>query len=158
MDTGWLSLTHELNQAVHLLAAGFWLGGLVPLGLLLAASRRDGTDRSAAGRALRRFSDLAMIAVLLVLGSGMFNAWMLVGSPSALISTGYGKVLLIKLAFVGAMVALALFNRLFLLPTLALRHDAALSRLERNVILEIVLGAVVLAVASTLGNLPPATM
>ena len=90
--------------------------------------------------------------------SGVFNAWMLVGSSSALIATAYGKALLIKLAFVGAMVALALSNRLFLLPTLALRHDAALSRLERNVILEIVLGVVVLAVASTLGNPPPATM
>jgi putative copper export protein len=56
------------------------------------------------------------------------------------------------------MVALALFNRLFLLPALEMRGDAALPRLERNVVIEIVLGAVVLVVASVLGNLPPVTM
>jgi putative copper resistance protein D len=209
MDLGWLSVVHPLNQALHLLAAGFWLGSLVPLGLFLkwhlrnrnhvqptrlvmagldpaildrgihesAGSSPAMTARNASGlrdtapatapsradqfvtaRALRCFSDLATIAVLLVLGSGVFNAWMLVGSLSALISTGYGNALLVKLVLVAAMVALALFNRLFLLPALAMRGDAALPRLERNVVIEIVLGAVVLVVASVLGNLPPVTM
>jgi putative copper resistance protein D len=167
MDTGWLSLMHPLNQALHLLAAGFWLGGLVPLGLILAEATRGSADRSIAHHALRRsiahhalrrFSNLAMIAVLLVLVSGTFNASLLVGTPSALISTFYGRALLVKLLFVGAMVALALVNRFFLLPAVALRNDAALRRLERNVVLETVVGALVLAVASTLGNLPPATM
>lgn len=153
MNTGWLSLVHPLNQALHLLAAGLWLGGLVPLGLLLA-----GSDRSLADRALRRFSDLAFVAVLVVLGSGVFNAWLLVGSFPALIATNYGATLLVKLALVGTMITLALSNRFLLLPSLAARHDAALSRLERNVLLEIILGALVLAAASLLGNLPPAHM
>ncbi len=158
MDLGWLSVMHPLNQALHLLAAGFWLGSLVPLSLFLAGAASWRMEQSGVDRALRRFSDLAMIAVLLVIGSGVFNAWLLVGSPSALLATGYGKVLLVKMALVGAMVVLALSNRFFLLPALATRRGAALSRLERNVVLEIVLGAVVLAVASTLGNLPPAQM
>lgn len=158
MDAGWLRVMHPLNQAFHLLAAGFWLGGLVPLGLFLGASTNQRTDWSIVNRALRRFSDLALIAVLLVLGSGVFNGWMLAGSFSALISTVYGKTLLAKLVLVGAMIVLALLNRFVLLPVLTTRGAPALSRLERNVVLEIVLGAMVLAVASVLGNLPPAQM
>lgn len=134
MDTGWLRLAHPLNQAVHLLAAGFWLGGLVPLGLFLTEAASWRMEQSGVDGALHRFSDFAMIAVLLVLGSGVFNAWLLVGNPSALLATGYGKVLLVKIAFVGAMVALALFSRLFLMPALAMRRGAALSLLERNVV------------------------
>ena len=159
MDTGWLSLVHPLNQALHLLAAGFWLGGLVTLGLFLTEAASWRMEQSGVDRALRRFSDLALIAVLVVIGSGVFNAWLVVGSPSALLATGYGKVLLVKMAFVGAMIVFALFNRFFLLPVLAMQRGVALSRLERNVVLEIVLGAVVvLAVATTLGNLAPAQM
>src|SRR5205807_2520988 len=113
-----------------------------------ALAELGSADLSVVARVLRRFSDAATIAVLLVIGSGVFNAWLLVGNPSALISTVYGRTLLVKLVFVGAMVALALLNRFFLLPALALRRDVAISRLERNVIIEIVLGAIVLAVAS----------
>lgn len=158
MDTGWLSLVHPLNQALHLLAGGFWLGGLVPLGLFLTAAPRSRADQSGVARALRRFSDGAMIAVLLVLGSGVFNSWMLVGSFSALIWTSFGNALLVKLVLVMAMLGLALFNRFSLLPALALPRDTALPQLQRNVVLEIIVGATVLAAASVLGNLPPAEM
>ena len=158
MHNGWLGLVHPLNQAAHLLAAGIWLGGLLPLALVLAGSRNSGTDRAPATRALRRFSAFAMIAVLVVLGSGLVNAWLLVGSPSALIATGYGRTLLVKLALVAALVTIALVNRFVLLPSLASRSERALARIERNVTIELALGATVLAVACVLANLPPATM
>jgi putative copper resistance protein D len=158
MHNGWLGVMHPLNQAAHLLAAAIWLGGLLPLALVLAASRNLSTDRAPATRALRRFSDLAMIAVLVVLASGLVNAWLLVGAPSALIATAYGQTLLIKLVLVALLLATALVNRCVLLPSLASRGDRALARIERNVTVELVLGATVLAVACVLANLPPATM
>lgn len=156
MNTGWLGVAHEVNQAVHLLAAGFWLGGLVPLGLLLASSEASRTNGSARIGALRWFSDVATIAVMWVLGSGIVNAWMLVGSPSD--DSDYQITLLVKLALVGTIVTSALINRLVLLPPLVAGGDAAYARMERNVKLEIALGALIVAAASVLGNLPPPAM
>lgn len=155
MHTGLLGVGHQLNQAVHLVAAGLWLGGLVPLGLLLAASDTPRTDASAKIRALRRFSDVAAIAVVWVLGSGLVNAWMLVGSPS---DSDYQITLLLKLGLVGALATVALVNRLVLLPPLAAGDYIAQVRMKRNVKLEMALGALVLAAASVLGNLPPPAM
>src|SRR6266436_1683940 len=42
IEEGWMSLVHVGADAAHLLAAGAWLGGLVPLGfILLSHSMRD---------------------------------------------------------------------------------------------------------------------
>jgi putative copper resistance protein D len=35
IEEGWMSLVHGGSDAAHLLAAGAWLGGLVPLGFIL---------------------------------------------------------------------------------------------------------------------------
>lgn len=155
MDSGALGWAHPLNQAVHLLAAGLWLGGLAPLGLLLGQLREG--DSAAAVRALRRFSDVALTAVLLVLASGIANTWMLLGRPAALVGSIYGRVLIAKLVLVAALVCLALANRLRLLPALASGAEAA-ARIERNVKIELALGAAVIAAAMALGNLPPPMM
>lgn len=156
MNTGLLGVAHELNQVVHLLAAGTWLGGLLPLALLLAMSGTPGTNGSGRIGALRWFSDVATIAVVWVLGSGIVNAWMLVGMP--LDDSDYQLTLLVKLALVGAIVTVALINRLIVLPPLAAGDYAAQLRMERNVKLEILLGALVVAAATVLGNLPPPAM
>ena len=42
--TGTRGVVEAAADAVHLLAAGAWLGGLVPLALLLAAARRAGDE------------------------------------------------------------------------------------------------------------------
>ncbi len=155
MHAGWLGAAQRLSQGVHLLAAGLWLGGLLPLGLLLAGAGTRRMDRAPVIRALRRFSDVAVIAVLLVLGSGVFNTWMLLGKPSALVTSAYGRTLLAKLVLVAALIAVALANRFLLMPAIAARGEAAVARLERNVKMEILLGAAIVAAAVVLGNLAP---
>src|SRR5262245_15170390 len=68
-------------DALHLLAAGGWVGGLVPLALLLAAASRDaGADaRPYAVLAARRFSRLALAALLVLAVTGAFNPAVHVG-------------------------------------------------------------------------------
>ena len=148
-------LAHRAGDAVHLLAAGAWLGGLVPLALLLRDARGHGPDGGVAA-ALGRFSGLGYIAVTLVLTSGALNAAFLVGSPAALAGTTYGRVLLTKLALVGLMLILALRNRFVLLPQQPADHRRGLRRLERSVAVEIAAGAAILAAVSLLGTLSPA--
>ncbi len=147
---------HLAADILHLLAAGAWVGGLVPFALMFRAVRRDGGEavQSFISVATRRFSMLGVFAVSALAGSGLVNAWMLVGSPTALVETDYGRLLLLKLAIFLAMIAIASFNRLRLSPHLP--DTRAIAALERNSLVEVGLGACVIGIVGALGTLPPA--
>ena len=145
MDTGVRGVLHETDHAIHLLSVGAWLGGLLPLARLLA--ERPAADIRA--DALHRFSTVGIVAVGLILVTGIANATMIAGSPIPSLGTQWGRTLAVKLVLVLIMIAAALANRLVLMP--AARY-AAIGRL---VLLEQGLGLAVLAAASLLGTLPP---
>ena len=160
MEEGAAGTAHRLNQAVHLAAGGIWLGGLLPLVLLLRrATRPGGGDFQPLARAvLPHFSQMGYAAVVLVALTGMVNTALLVGSFDGLVDTPYGRLLLVKLALVAAMVAVALGNRFRLLPRLLGSMDPAppLRALCRSVAVEQGLGLAILAVVAVLGTWPPA--
>jgi putative copper resistance protein D len=153
---------HLVADILHLLAAGVWIGGLFPLALVLAQLGRMGDYQSLAtcAKILGRFSNLGIVAVAVLVASGIVNTWFLTAHMRGLVGTPYGQVLLIKIALFLAMLCLAADNRLRLLPRIA-RADGhngaqALGRLRRNTTLEIVLGFVVIYVVGVLGLTPPA--
>jgi putative copper resistance protein D len=147
-------LGHELNQAVHLLAGGAWLGGLLPLYALL---RRTRPNDPAIESGVAHFSQMGYVAVALIAATGIVNTCMLVGSVGALFGTAYGRLLSVKIALYLVMVAIALVNRLSLAPRLG-TEGAAPARLARSVIVEQALGLAVLAAVSVLGTWAPAAM
>lgn len=157
---GAVRAAHVINQMVHLTAAGLWLGGLVPLGLLLARARRpDGSAYAAlACAALPHFSQIGYTAVALLALSGAVNSVFLVGSIEALFGTPYGRLLALKIALFLAMVGLALVNRFRLMPRLrdAAAAPAALRAIYGSVVTEQAIGIAILAVVATLGTWPPA--
>jgi len=75
-----------LLDAVHVAAMGLWVGGLIAF--LVAPDRR--------------FRSYASGGLAVVIGSGLLLALAHLGSPAALVSTGYGWVLLVKAALVAA--------------------------------------------------------
>jgi putative copper resistance protein D len=157
MDQGPARIARGLNQSLHLLAAGLWLGGLVPLGWVLrqAWRSRGGCEISFAGNALRRFSQIGYIAVALVGLTGIVNTVLLVGSLDAFFGTAYGRLLGFKILLFLAMVAIALINRFGLAPRVS-KNFVALAVLGRTVALEQGLGLAVLAIVSVLGTWQPA--
>jgi copper transport protein len=88
--------------SVHVGAMCVWLGGLA--GLVAGVLRPD-TPAADLADAMPRFSPLAFGAVVALLVSGVVQAVREVGTPSALLSTTYGWLLLAKVAVV--LVALA---------------------------------------------------
>jgi putative copper resistance protein D len=140
------------SDAIHLLAAGAWLGALPGLVVLLKYVEPP----DAAARATRRFSALGILSVSALIVSGSTNAWYLVGDVPALFGTDYGRLLLAKLALVAAMIALALTNRLHLMPRLDAQQPKALHSLRRNALLETALGVLVVAIVGALGITVPA--
>jgi putative copper resistance protein D len=157
MDDGSTRIAHELNQTAHLLAAGLWLGGLVPLAWVLRQVRRQPGDFeiSVTRDALRNFSHMGYAAVVLIALTGAINTLFLVGSLDAMFDTPYGRLLAFKILLFLVMVVVALINRFRLAPRLS-GDPGALRALGRTVALEQGLALSVLAIVSVLGTWPPA--
>ena len=158
---GWGGYIHTASDCAHLLMAGVWLGGLWPLGLLIAASRdhsRGPEGRLMIGDVLTRFSGVGTIAVVVLVLSGIINSWFLVRTLAALFSTTYGRFLLLKIAIFLFMALLASANRFWLTPKLRVlpRSEIWLARLRLHVFGEQALGAIVVGLVSLLGTLEPA--
>jgi putative copper resistance protein D len=154
---------HLAADALHLIAAAAWIGGLVPLALLLSAARGNQAFAwaSLARDAAQRFSALGVVSVGTLLVSGIVNAWILVGSVHALLVTGYGQLLMLKIAVFAIMLAFAAVNRFWLTPQLAISPEdgaerKALRQLTRNSVIEIALGFTIFAIVGALGTMHPA--
>jgi copper resistance protein D len=161
-----LGIEHKIHLAadfLHLIAAGLWLGALVPLVLLLACLCRFREDgwASAAARAGSRFSTLGILAVGILLVSGIINAALLLGGMHSLIDTAYGRLLLLKVVVFAAMVCLAGMNRQYLLPHLSSGSGAdsasdAVRTFIGSALAEIALGLAIVCIVGVLGIMPPA--
>jgi copper resistance protein D len=158
-----LGYLHLTADALHLAAAAAWIGGLLPLALLLNTDRRSPVSARASLEhdAVRRFSALGTVSVATLIVSGVINTWILVGSFRGLIEPGYGWILLFKIAVFAIMLAFAAVNRFWLTPRLvaapaSTAHRDALRGLTRNSLIEIALGLVIFAVVGVLGTLHPA--
>jgi len=158
-------MIHLGFDAVHLLAAGAWLGALP--GLLAFLTRVGDSAHPGLGLALsaaRRFSTLGTFSVSALVVTGLVNSWYLVGSIPALLASNYGWLLLCKLVLFAAMLALAAVNRLRLTPqlaaaisiTTATRGHDLLARLKRNTLLELIAGVAIVGIVGALGLMVPA--
>ena len=138
-------------EGLHLLAGGAWLGGLLPLLILV----RDAPPRPAA-ETLKRFSKLATLCVIAIAGTACFQGWVLGGGWAGLFGTAYGSVLLLKAALFAALLGLAAINRFRLTPALE-RQDAQAARwaLLRTIAGETALGLMVVLAAGVLSGLEP---
>jgi len=96
--------------SVHVAAMAVWLGGLVAL---LAGLLRPGVPADEVGRALPGFSRIAFTAVSALVVSGVLQSVREVGSPAALVSTTYGRVLVAKLGLVLLVLAVAGVSRVW---------------------------------------------
>jgi putative copper resistance protein D len=140
-------------DAVHLLAAGAWIGGLLPLVFSVVESLQPFPSENIAD-GLRRFSGVAGTSVAILIASGVINAWFLVGSWRALVASTYGNVLDIKLAFFLLMLVLAALNRFVLTPRIESGSPAnALTALRRSILTEQLLAALAIGCVSVLGTL-----
>jgi putative copper resistance protein D len=160
--TGVQGGVHLVADVLHLIAAGAWLGALIPLALLLRAASADLQQASlaVARAAVLRFSTLGVVSVGTLVGSGLINTWVLAGSVPALIGTDYGRLLLAKVGLFLIMLLFAAANRLWLTPRLAASPDIGrarglLGQLGRNTIAEAAVAVLVIAIVSVLGTMAP---
>ncbi len=129
-------------DVLHLLSAAFWVGGLMPLLLVV----RLGPPRAGAAAA-RWFSPPGKWAVVLLAGSALVQGWVLVP---------YGVVVLVKTALFGGLLGCALLNRYRLAPDLlGGSAEAARQRLAGSIIVQATFGVLAIAAAAMLSGLTP---
>ncbi|MFZ0180399.1 MAG: CopD family protein, partial [Candidatus Dormiibacterota bacterium] len=133
-------------QWAHVLLAGAWIGGLLTL---LLAVRGQPSDLK--GRAVRRFSTIAGIAIVIVALTGTFRAVIEIGSIGQLFGTAFGVLVLVKVALLLVLAGLGAINRFGNVP-----HSSTVLRgLRRVGSTEVVIGAAVVLVAAALVNVAP---
>jgi putative copper export protein len=143
-------------DVLHILGAGAWLGTLLLIvlaGVPAALRRVPGERGPATASMLNAFHPLALVCVPLVVVSGLISAWMRLGSVGALTSSRYGTYLLVKVAIFLCVAFTGAYNWRRVLPTLG--DEAGARRVRRTASLELVIGAVVLAVTAALVVTPP---
>lgn len=153
-------------NVLHVAAMTVWLGGLVCLlaAVPAATGRLAAADRTRllAG-VLERFSAGALGAVIVLLVAGLVQAYVEIRHLDLVLSTAFGRAVLIKLGLLTALIALGALNRQRTVP--ALRAAATEGRspgaagvtLRRTLRGEVALIAAVLAVTGALAGYAPAT-
>jgi copper transport protein len=154
-----------LADTSHVLAVSAWLGGLAMLlvALPIAVRALAGRERiPLVAAAVGRFSRLAVVAIALLLLSGIVQSIVLVGAFDAFVETAYGRLVLAKIALFLGVVSLGAYNQRRLLPQLRAVADGgevpqrAAALLRRSVACEVCLALVVLGLASVLVATEPA--
>ncbi|MBA3357044.1 MAG: copper resistance protein CopC/CopD [Pyrinomonadaceae bacterium] len=160
-----------ITDWLHLLAGGFWVGGLFHLAMTLpsvVAGVDKGHRIGLLAKVIKRFTRVAMPSVVLLVLAGLYNTWAHVPSFSGFWLTPYGNTLLLKLFFVGLMLFLGGLNNFHFGKKIArlakmqseAENDVERIKLERgfarSVVLEAAIGVVVLLVTSALVFMTPA--
>jgi putative copper resistance protein D len=139
-------------SALHVLAAGAWLGGLLPLLFCL-----HWLPPQAAAVASRRFSPIGVAAVIVLATTATAQGWVLIGSLPGLTATSYGLLALSKAALFATMLILAFVNRQLLTPHLTgIAPQRARRRMMTSVGAETFFGVLVVVAAALLASSTPA--
>ncbi|HSU17784.1 copper resistance CopC/CopD family protein [Longimicrobium sp.] len=141
---------------LHVLGAGVWLGTLAAVmlaGLPAAAFAGEGKATADFARIVAVFSPVALAGAGLAGATGVVNSLFHITAIPDLWRTGYGVMLLAKLALLAIVGAIGFYNWRFVLPTLQASESP--SRLRRTAGAELAAGLLVVLVTAILVALPP---
>jgi copper transport protein len=143
LDPGrsWLEVPVDI---LHVTAAAIWVGGLFALVVVVP---REGVPPEIVDRAARRFSTIALAAVLAVAVTGAVRAFAELSSLSQLWTTSYGRAILAKTAIFAVLVGLGAVSRR------TVREGAG--RLRNVVRVELVLALALVVAVAILTSLRP---
>jgi copper transport protein len=161
----WPALTLA-DDTAHLTAVAIWLGGLAVLAGCVLPSPPEGC-----ASVLARWSKLAMASVLVLVTTGVIQAWRELQSVHLLFHHSYGQWVLVKVGLLALMLVLGNLGRLRVQRYVSVQRYAGdtrpstgggtavltapsppdlVSRMRRGVLGEVAIGAVVLVATAAL--------
>ncbi len=142
-------------DVAHQAAAAAWIGGLAIIGMV--AIRECNTHELI--DSVNRFARVAQVAVTTIVVTGVIQAIRLVGSPGQLFAANHGKLLVLKVVVLGAMLKVADINRQRVnrrLRSAATASRRVVGNLRRAMGTEFAVGVLVIAVTAVMVVSPPA--
>lgn len=115
---------------LHLLAAALWIGGMMYIAAIYLPILKESVPIERVRSlltTLSQFSPLAIVAVIIMSISGPFNATVHMSSWDQLFNTVYGRVLIVKVLLVSALLLTSAFHVVILRPRLARNYKHYLS-------------------------------
>jgi putative copper export protein/methionine-rich copper-binding protein CopC len=142
-------------HVLHTVAASGWLGTLLAIVLvgLPLAFRLDREDRwTVVADIVHTFSPAALAFASIAALAGVFLAWTHLPTLSALWTSEYGRILLLKLGLIAATALTGAYNWLRVRPSLG--DPTGARRLRRSATTELAIAALVIAVTAVLVATP----
>ena len=136
----------DVALTLHLITVAIWIGILTPLQRLA----RETATYAEAAKVGHRFGLVASFTVPALIVAGGYMSYTLIGSIPALIQTGYGQALIIKVLLVAILLGLAAANKLRFTPRLKAGDASAARHLTKTISIEWVVVVLVLAVTAVL--------
>ncbi|MER9488326.1 copper resistance CopC/CopD family protein [Mesorhizobium sp. M0220] len=134
---------------LHGTGIAVWAGALAPLGLALKR------QPAKAGPLLRRFSRAILFVVAVLAAAGIVLAVIQVQTPSALVHTAYGRLLLLKLVLLVFLFTLAAVNRFKLTASAEAGNTEVQRRLARSIAIELLIVVAIFGVGAGWRFTPP---
>ncbi|MDX1992864.1 MAG: copper chaperone PCu(A)C [bacterium] len=142
---------------LHYVSMALWVGGLVAFARVIGPTRRMAAVGAAqnVGRLVTNFSNYVRVTVAALILSGVYSAWLQIGSLNGLLTTVYGRALLVKLVLILPLLVIAGVNLLYTSRRLRQGDAAWVGRLRGLIGVEIaLLAGVLLAVAVMTSGTP----
>ncbi len=140
----------ELADWVHLSAASLWAGGVIMLVVVFF------TERGLAGKAFVGFARLAPVLIALLLAAGIYLSVLRLPAVDDLWTTGYGRVLLVKLSLVSLALLWGAFHHFVVEPRI--ERPGVAARASRSLLGETAVAvSILLAAAVLVDSKPPPT-
>lgn len=151
------TLNAVLSDWLHLTATAFWIGGLIQFFVVVGAAKHHfGSVAATLSDLVGHFSNFARVAVTALIISGIYAAWLQVGSLEAIFTTVYGQALLVKLLLVMPLLAISAINLVLTQRGLLSGGAVWAGRLRGLVGAEIILAIVILAAVGVMTAIAPA--
>ncbi len=133
-----------ITDLIHMSSASLWVGAIT-FSVLDKAWKKPAFEIT-----IKRVSNLALLCVVLLVGTGIYAATVHIKTFDALFSTAYGRVLLMKLAVFSVTLILAASNRWYFMPQLLGRKNA----FQKVLVFEVFLLVTVLVITGLLTTSP----
>jgi putative copper resistance protein D len=140
---------------LHQVGAAVWVGGVVQLVALWGLARRDVGAAAAWPELVARFSRVAVLSLIALLAAAVPLVVLYVGSWQGLVGTGYGSLVLTKVALLSAALLLAAFNFRAARRQASTGEEVLVRRLPYLAEAEMILLIILLFTAASLSSQPP---
>lgn len=144
---------------LHLLATTLWIGGLAQFVVVIGVVRRELTPSAPVlGALVGYFSNFARVAVASLIVTGLYAAWLQVGSIDGLLTTLYGQTLVVKGLLIVPLLGIAAINLVYTHRALQSGKETGGMILHGLVSMEIVLTVGILGTVGVLTSSYPARL